>query len=83
METRRAQETDEAEWEPLRRGWCLGGTSFRQELLDRMAGELGEHHAGGLRRESAGAKAYRIIAEELQRLRWAQADLEHGTMALL
>jgi len=30
METRRAQETDDAEWEPLRRGWCLGGTGFRQ-----------------------------------------------------
>jgi putative transposase len=76
METRRAQETDDEEWAPVRRGWCLGGTGFRQELLDRMSGQLGEHHAGELRRESAQAKADRIIAEALQRLGWARADLE-------
>jgi REP element-mobilizing transposase RayT len=76
METRRAQETDDAQWEPLRRGWCLGGTGFRQELLQRMAGQLGEHHAGELRRETAEAKAERIIAEELPRLGWTRADLE-------
>jgi len=76
METRRAQETDGADWEPLRRGWCLGGADFRQELLDRMAGQLGEHHAGELRRESGQAEAERIIAEALQRLGWTGADLE-------
>ena len=76
METRRAQEADDAEWEPLRRGWCLGGAGFRQELLDRIAGQLGEHHAGELRRETAQAKAERIIAEELKRLNWTGADLE-------
>ena len=67
METRRAQETDDAEWEPLRRGWCLGGAGFRQELLDRIAGQLGEHHAGELRREAAEAKAERITTEALPR----------------
>ncbi|MGH6630573.1 MAG: transposase [Burkholderiales bacterium] len=76
METRRAQETDAAEWEPVRRGWCLGGAGFRQELVERMSGKLGEHHAGELRRESAEAKAERIIAEELKRLGWVRADLE-------
>ena len=76
MEACRAQETDGAEWEPLRRGWCLGPETFRQGLLERMAGRLGEHHAGELRRESAQAKAERIIAEELQRLGWKEADLK-------
>ena len=76
MEARRAQETDDAQWGPLRRGWCLGGTGFRQELLDRMSGQLGEHHAGELRRESAQVKADRIIAEALRRLGWARSDLE-------
>ena len=76
METRRAQESDGVEWEPLRRGWCLGGPGFRQELLDRIAGQLGEHHAGELRRESAQAKADRIIDEALQLQGWARADLE-------
>jgi len=76
MEARRAQEDDDAQWAPLRRGWCLGGEDFRQELLDRIGGKLGEHHAGQLRGESASAKAERIIGEELQRLGWTRADLE-------
>ncbi len=76
MEARRAEQTDDVQWEPVRRGWCLGGDGFRRELLDRMAGQLGEHHAGELRRESAQAKAERIIAEELDRLGWTRAELE-------
>jgi hypothetical protein len=35
-----------------------------------MAGKLGEYHAGKLKRESAEAKAERIIQQELKRLRW-------------
>jgi hypothetical protein len=54
----------------------LGGEDFRQQILDRIAGRLGEHHAGALRRESAEAKAERIIAQELKRLGWTAADLE-------
>jgi len=76
MEVRRAQETDGSEWAAVRRGWCLGGEQFRQQMLDRIAGRLGEHHSGELRRESAELKAERIVAEELQRLRWTEADLE-------
>ena len=76
MEARRAQATDGAEWAAVRRGWCLGGEDFRQQILDRIAGRLGEHHAGALRRESAEAKAERIIAQELKRLGWTAADLE-------
>ena len=48
MEARRAQATDGKEWAPLRRGWCFGGEGFRQQMLDRLAGQLGEHHAGEL-----------------------------------
>jgi hypothetical protein len=36
---------------------------------------LGENHSGELRRESAEAKAERIISEELRRLGWTAADL--------
>ncbi|MCP5519237.1 MAG: hypothetical protein H7A45_18485 [Verrucomicrobiales bacterium] len=75
-EARRAPENDDAQWEPVRRGWCLGGEDFRQGLLDRIEGKLGEHHAGHLRAESASAKAERIIGEELQRLGWTRAELE-------
>ena len=59
----------------LRRGWCLGGEVFRWEMLLRMEGKLGDHHAGELHRASAEAKAERIIAEELQRQGLQEADL--------
>jgi len=75
MEARRAQESDGAEWAQIRRGWCLGGEGFRQEMLGRMEGRLGDHHAGELRRETAEAKAERIIGQELGRLGWTAADL--------
>jgi len=75
MEARRQQEMDEAECETVRRGWCLGSEAFRQEMLERMEGQLGEAHAGELRRESAQARAERIIAEELGRLGWTDAQL--------
>ena len=48
---------DDREWQPLRRGWCLGSAEFKAEWLARMEGKLGEHHAGDLKRESAEAKA--------------------------
>ncbi len=40
-----------------------------------MEGKLGEHHAGELRRETAQAKAERIVTEELGRLGWKEAEL--------
>ncbi|MHB8522793.1 MAG: transposase [Limisphaerales bacterium] len=75
MEARRAGEPDGAEWQPIRRGWCFGTPDFKAKLLEQMDGKLGEHHSGELKRESAEAKAERIIREELQRRRWTEADL--------
>ena len=60
----------------LRRGWCLGPPEFKAQLLERMEGKLGDHHAGELKRESAQAKAERIIREELRRLGWTERDLQ-------
>ena len=40
-----------------------------------MEGNLGEHHSGELHRASAETKAERIMAEELKRYGWAEADL--------
>jgi hypothetical protein len=67
------------------RGWLGGkaaiplgsiiGTSSLRQMLAAMAGQLGEHHAGELRRESAEVKAERIVAEELKRLGWNAGDL--------
>ncbi|MDA1276531.1 MAG: hypothetical protein O2960_21140 [Verrucomicrobia bacterium] len=73
-ETRRPEAEDE-EWEPLKRGWCIGSDEFKKQMLEKMEKTLGEHHSGELRRESAEAKAERIISEELRSLGWSAADL--------
>jgi len=75
METRRQESGNPAELKSLRRGWCLGGAEFRQRMLGLMEGKLGEHHSGELRRETAQAKAERIVGEELRRLGWHEGDL--------
>jgi putative transposase len=75
MESRRAAGGDPAEWQAIRRGWCLGPPQFKADLLERMEGKLGEHHAGELKRESAEAKAERIIHQEIKRLRWSPGEL--------
>ena len=68
MERRRREEGDGAEWKPLERGWCLGSEEFRAKLLGLMEPQLGEHHSGKLRHQSAEAKAERIMVQELKRL---------------
>jgi len=75
MEARRFEEADEEELKPLRRGWCLGSEQFRQEMLERMDGKLGESHSGELHRETAEQKANRILAEELSHRGWTESDL--------
>jgi REP-associated tyrosine transposase len=75
MERRREEKTDPEVRKALRRGWCLGSSDFKREMLLRMESGLGEHHSGELRRGSAEAKAERIVAEELKRRRWREADL--------
>lgn len=75
MEARRFEETDPEASKALRRGWFLGSDAFKREALARMEGSLGGHHAGELHRETARAKAERIVAEELQRHGWQEQDL--------
>jgi len=74
LETRRTGETG-AEFQRVRRGWCLGDDAFRKELLGQMNGRVGTEHYGEERRESAEEQAERIVREELRRLRWAEEDL--------
>jgi len=62
METRRRAESQDDEWKPLQRGWCIGSEEFKKQLLEKMEESLGEHHSGELRWESAEAKAEQIIA---------------------
>ncbi len=74
LEVRRAQETDE-EFAPVRRGWCFGNEHFREELLAQVEGGAGEYHYGSEIQEAAESKAGRIIAEELRRSLWTEAEL--------
>ena len=74
MEDRRAEERSE-QWRPLRRGWCLGDESFRQELLDQVYARAGAHHYGDEIGQSVEEQARRIIAEELAKLCWEEAEL--------
>jgi REP element-mobilizing transposase RayT len=76
MEDRRARKLEPDTWKALQRGWCFGPPGFREKLLESLDGKLGEHHSGELKRETAEAKAQRIIREELRDRRWTEEDLE-------
>lgn len=75
MERRCREESDPEMLKTVRRGWCLGSEVFKREMLGRMTGKLGEHHAGELIEEVAKAKADGILAEELQRRCWGEEEL--------
>ncbi len=75
MELRRRSEREDDEFKPLRRGWCLGSETFRQELLAQVSERQGDWHYGAELVESAHAKAERLIVTELERMGWTEADL--------
>src|SRR5271157_1963062 len=74
MEARRAEKTGTGK--QMRRSWYLGTGEFKQELLERMEGRLGENHSGQLREEAAEAKAERLIAAEMKRQGWKESELK-------
>jgi hypothetical protein len=76
MELRRATEDDPAQWKRVRRGWCLGDKTFRQELLAQMKEQLREHHSGEERAQTEAEQAERIVRARLKRLGWQAADLQ-------
>src|SRR5688572_20865429 len=46
LEVRRhAEEQDDEEWKPLRRGWCLGSEEFKAQMLELIEDKLGDHHS--------------------------------------
>jgi REP element-mobilizing transposase RayT len=74
-EARRLKAGDEQALKALRRGWCLGSEEFKQQKLEELDGQVGQHHFGQMRFEVAQAKAERIISEELHQLGWQEEDL--------
>ena len=75
LEERRGAEEGE-EFKMIRHGWCLGEEPFRKELLAQIGERLGAEHYGQERAEAAVALAEQIIAGELKRRRWQEADLK-------
>ena len=62
LEERRGAEEGE-EFKPIRRGWCLGEETFREELLTQMSERMGAEHYG---EESAETTmTVRWVAERL------------------
>ena len=76
LESRREQEQP-AQWNAVRRGWCLGDNAFRKELLAQIAERAGNSHYGEELRESGEEKAQRIVTEEMKRLGWKETELEN------
>jgi len=74
LEQRRGP-TEEATFKKIRRGWFLGDNALKQELLAQMSDRAGKSHYGEELRESAEAKAERIVAEELKRLGMGKDEL--------
>lgn len=75
MEARRLLE-DADILKVLRRGWCVGSEEFQRELLEQMDGKLGRYHGGLERQETAEQRARRLLAAELQRRGWDEAELK-------
>lgn len=74
MEQRRGEALG-SEWKAIRHGWCFGEEAFRRELPAQRSGQMGEHHYGTERGESAAEKAVRIVREELAKAGRAEEDL--------
>ncbi len=78
MEERKAQEESlqHEDWKRLRRGWCWGEKTFREELLAMIGEKRNEHHAGEELDESAEQKAQRLLEQMLRKAGWTEVDLE-------
>jgi len=74
LETRRVA-GEGADYKPIRRGWFFGERTLKEELLAAVRAHAGGWHYGEELRESAEAKAERIVAEELKRRKWDTSTL--------
>jgi len=77
MEERKVQEesVQNEDWKRLRRGWCWGEKTFREELLGMIGEKRSEHHHGQELEESAAQKAERLLDQMIRKARWREADL--------
>jgi putative transposase len=77
MEERKELEwsKETADWRRLRRGWCWGPKSFREELLEWIGQKQGQQHYGEELRESDQQKAERLVAQMLRQRGWTDTEL--------
>jgi len=73
-ELERSQES--GDWKRLRRGWCWGPKTFREELLEWIGQKQGPQHYGEELRESEEQKAQRLVAGLLRQAGWTEEELE-------
>ena len=70
----------EAQWKALRRGWYVGGQSFRERLEGYLAGAVRgrqrESHSGAAKAAHDQAAAQRGLEQGLKALELKRADLE-------
>ena len=59
LEVRRAQ-ADDGELKRIRRGWCLGGETFRQELLARAHQRTGADRAAKLKIQTGEQNEFKL-----------------------
>ena len=74
MEQRRRQESPEAEWKTIERGWCLGDEEFRAELLAQVRELRGDHYGEELR-QADEEHTLAILKKELKARGWKETDL--------
>ena len=74
MEARRAQE-DGAEFKGILRGWYLGSSGFREELLAQTHEQRKDHYGAELR-EADEFHAEKMVREELKRRGWKETELD-------
>jgi len=67
------QET--ADWQRLRRGWCWGAKSFREEMLELIGEQQGGQHHGEELQESDEQQAERLVGELLRAAGWTEKEL--------
>jgi len=75
MEQRRQLESG-TDYSAIRRGWCFGTDTFRNELLEVATRQVGENHEATQRQETAKQKAERLVQEQLRQHGWTEQDLK-------
>ena len=63
LEVRRAQE-DDGEWKRIRRGWCLGNATFRQELLAQAHTRAGDDRVAKLQMKPEEQNEFNLESQD-------------------